>query len=161
MSLVQLKSQKYNNTIGMRSGYNESFSYKHFIDFEHTWEGLFSYRWMGPNAGGLYTRYFPVHTLYSDYSNFFLFTGVGAHIGVGKIPDRLSWFINPFWPETDYDGVYSPYFGLDASVGIEYRFSNIPISLAIDAKPFVEFSLFRKAYTNPFDIGFRFSYTLD
>jgi hypothetical protein len=114
-------SQNYNTGIGIRSGFYNGITVKHFLSPYTAFEGIVTTRWRGIELTGLYefqNRFFGAERL-----NWFF--GVGGHIG--------------FW-----DGNYAPWgtpgsdytvIGIDGILGLEYSFYAIPISLGLDWKP--------------------------
>lgn len=114
-------SQNYNTGIGIRSGFYNGLTVKHFLSENTAFEAIVSTRWKGVDFTGLYehqNRFF-----YSEHLDWYF--GVGGHIG--------------FW-----DGDHTPWgtagtnhtvLGIDGILGLEYSFWQIPLSLGIDWKP--------------------------
>lgn len=121
-----LRAQDYGTGIGIRGGPAQGITIKHFISNTNAIEGIVSTRWQGWIITGLYE----IHADPFKVSELKVFYGAGAHIG---------WWYNPDAPWADAGGQYS-IIGIDAILGMEYSFNEIPISLSIDWKP--AFNLF-------------------
>ena len=113
-----LLAQDYGTGIGVRGGPAQEITVKHFISSTNALEGIVSTRWQGWIITGLYE----IHADPFKVSELKVFYGAGAHIG---------WWYNPDAPWADTGGQYS-IIGIDAILGLEYSFNEIPISLSID-----------------------------
>lgn len=122
LSIASLSyAQEYQTALGLRGGFSNGVTVKHFIGEKSAVEGIFTTRWSGVNVTGLYEihkwRAFDVNRLNWYY-------GFGGHIG--------------FW-----DGSRDPWdgssnymvIGADLILGLEYNFEEIPINLSVDWKP--------------------------
>ena len=118
-----LKAQIYNTGIGLRGGLYNGLTIKHFTAKSTALEGIVSSRWSGIQATGL----IEFHNQIGSRENFQWFYGIGGHVGF-------------------YDGKHTPIshqkengaytiVGIDAIVGLEYAFSEIPFSIGLDYKP--------------------------
>jgi len=119
--LGTLLAQDYGTGIGIRSGPAQGITIKHFISSTNALEGIVSTRWQGWVITGLYE----IHAEPFKVRELKVFYGAGAHIG---------WWYKPDAPWADAEGQYS-IIGIDAILGLEYSFDEIPISLSIDWKP--------------------------
>lgn len=141
----QLNAQDYKTSIGGRLGPSYGFTIKHFFSEKFAFEGLVTSRYFGPtnlgvigynyghwnstpgvNITGLVQWHFPIGRI----EGFNWFIGGGAHIGVWG-----GYNTHPYF------GTDRPYvlFGIDAIGGIEYTFSQIPLTLQLDVKPSLHF----------------------
>ena len=120
--VVSLNAQNYYTGIGLRGGLSNGITIKHFITSDKALEGIVASRWSGVLITGLleFDNEFNVDGLTWYY-------GAGAHVGIWDVPKHASW-----WVEGD---VTSPIIGVDGIIGIEYAFSDFPISLSLDWKP--------------------------
>jgi hypothetical protein len=112
-------AQLYNTSLGLRAGnYNSGITCKHFLNATNAIEGIaFIFtEGQGVEFAGLYTYNHPIENI----SNFIWYAGGGAHIG--------------FWGEGDNTEVF---IGPDGILGIEYVFTEVPITLALDWHPFI------------------------
>lgn len=114
-------AQDYNTGIGLRGGFSNGLTIKHFISEKAALEGILASRWSGFEITGLYE----IHNRAFDTDRLNWYYGFGAHVGFweGK---RVPWSET----ENQYTVV-----GLDGILGLEYNFREIPINLSIDWKP--------------------------
>lgn len=111
------KAQDYNWGIGLRGGGIASgISVKGFIGGASALEGIVSFV-NGVNIYGLYERHVPVIG-----KGFNFYYGGGANIG--------SW---------EKHGYSEFTMGVDGVVGLEYKISNVPLTIGADYKPNVNF----------------------
>jgi len=118
-------AQDYNTGIGLRAGYSNGLTVKHFIDSKVALEGILSSRWNGVEITGLYdiqNRAFNTNRL--DW-----FIGFGGHVGFWN-GDHTNW--------GDKGESYTVV-GLDGILGLEYNFREVPINIGIDWKPELNF----------------------
>ena len=120
MSLVGY-TQDYNTGIGVRGGYFNGLTIKHFLGNKAAFEGIISSRWRGLQVTGLYE----IHNEAFNTSRLKWYYGVGGHIGFWD-GNRTKWGDNG----TNYTVI-----GIDGILGMEYSFNEIPFNLGIDWKP--------------------------
>ena len=116
-------AQDYQTGVGLRLGVSNGLTVKHFISDRAALEGILHTRWRGLLITGLYE----VHQGIDGVRGLIWFYGGGAHIG--------SWNGgrgNPSWA-SNHRGF--TVFGLDAIVGLDYKFDTAPINLSLDYKP--------------------------
>jgi hypothetical protein len=65
----------------------------------------------------------------------FFFYGFGAHLGF-RNSDHYKIFNRTY----KLDQPFSPLLGIDGMTGIEYRFSEYPLAIGVDFKPYFEYS---------------------
>lgn len=118
---VSAHAQSYRNGIGIRLGYDNGISAKHFFGATSAVEGIAS---VSPNyfhLTGLYAYHQPI----SEVENLNWFVGIGAHLGVvhakGYSGNRLL-------------------LGPDLLAGLEYSFPTVPFAVSLDWKPSFNFS---------------------
>jgi len=118
---VIVKAQDYNTGVGLRGGFSNGLTIKHFISDKNALEGLISTRWRGVDITGLYE----IHNQAFDVDRLNWYYGFGAHIGFYD-------GVNTTWGDvgTSYTVV-----GVDGILGIEYNFSEAPINIGLDWKP--------------------------
>lgn len=119
--MMLTNAQDYKTGLGLRFGDGAGLTVKHFISNRGAIEGFLFSKWHGFNITGLYE----IHAQAFDVDNLKWFYGFGAHIGFYN-GDYVS------WGEPGYG--YNV-FGLDGIAGLEYSFTEAPISLGIDLKP--------------------------
>jgi hypothetical protein len=114
------RAQNYNTGIGIRAGFSKGFSYKQFISPGGAFEFIAASRWEGISVTGLFE-------LHNDFNNenFRWYYGAGAHVAFwNTLTDK--WF-----GYTANQNIV----GVDAILGIEYNFSEIPFNISLDYKP--------------------------
>ncbi len=121
-SLVfNLSAQSYQTGIGLRGGFSNGLTIKHFLTESTAVEGILSTRWRGFLITGLYELERTTSVSGLDW-----YYGIGGHVGFwNRVRDN-----NPFF---DNDG--GTVVGVDGIIGIEYTFDEIPINLSLDWKP--------------------------
>lgn len=124
-------AQSYKTGIGVRGGVFSGLTVKHFIGADNAIEGILSSKWGGFTIVGL----LEIHKE-TEISNLKWFYGFGAHIGNY---DRYEFYYRPAYmsPNNYYSGNVAT-FGIDGILGAEYRFQEIPITLGVDVKPFLD-----------------------
>lgn len=122
ISIVTLASaQDYQTGVGLRAGFSNGLTIKHFVSEKAAFEGLLSTRWRGIDITGLYE----IHNVAFEVDRLNWYYGFGAHIGFWD-GSNASWGT----PGTAYTVI-----GIDGILGIEYNFSEAPINIGIDWKP--------------------------
>lgn len=116
-------AQDYNTGVGLRLGFSNGLTVKHFVSERSAFEGLLSTRWRGFEVTGLYE----VHNNAFDVERLNWYFGGGGHVG--------------FW-NGDYtygrwgdEGTNYIVIGIDGIIGIEYNFEDVPINVGLDWKP--------------------------
>lgn len=113
-------AQDYNNGIGLRAGFNQGITFKHFILTKSAIEVLMATRWRGIEVAGL----FEIHNRAFDIDRFNWYFGAGAHIG---------------FYGSGYGGGSGTFVGIDGILGLEYNFTELPINIGLDWKPAFDF----------------------
>ncbi|MBK7133583.1 MAG: hypothetical protein IPH69_12410 [Bacteroidales bacterium] len=120
-SIVSLASaQEYKTGVGLRGGFSQGLTIKHFLGDKAAVEGLLTTRWGGFEITGLYE----IHNTAFDVDRLKWYYGAGAHIGF--------WDGNSSWGTL---GTSYTVIGIDGILGIEYSFSEAPINIGLDWKP--------------------------
>ena len=119
--LVVAKGQDYRTSIGIRAGVPYGLTIKHFMSEEHAFEGILASRWGGFAITGLWEKEYWT----GEYPGLNWFWGLGAHVG--------------FWDNTPYYNSINTNatVGVDAILGLEYTFDEIPLNLSLDLLPSV------------------------
>ncbi len=120
-------AQDYNTGIGLRGGFSNGLTIKHFISEKGALEGIISSRWRGIELTGLYE----IHNQAFNVDRLKWYIGFGGHVGFwnGK-------YHKNYWgePNTSYTVI-----GVDGILGLEYSFREVPINIGIDWKPAFNF----------------------
>jgi hypothetical protein len=133
---MELYGQNYTRDAGLCFGNGLLVTYRQFYKENMAFEMFGGYQDRGMRLGGLREFYKPALTKYSG--NFRFFYGYGVHTGF-NYTNQYKMFNRVY----RYDWKFTPLFGMDGIVGIDYAFSEVPIIVAADIKPFYEFSLNR------------------
>lgn len=123
--LTWAQAQDYNTGIGLRGGFDNGITIKHFISSSRAIEGIISGRGRGFELTGLYE----IHGRAFNTDRLNWFYGFGGHLGFwnGK---------GPYWGAS---GESYPMIGIDGILGLEYSFREVPINLTLDWKPSLNF----------------------
>lgn len=119
---ISYAQKSYNTGLGLRGGFTNGITLKHFVSNNAAVEGILSTRWRGFNITGLYE----INKVAFDTPGLYWFYGVGGHIGFWGDYDG-----NPWFEDNDSHTVI----GIDGILGMEYVFAEIPFSIGIDWKP--------------------------
>ncbi len=121
-------AQDYNTGVGLRLGFSNGLTIKHFLGDRSAVEGILVTRWRGFEISGLYE----LHNQAFDVENLRWYFGGGGHIGFWN-GDNTPWGE----AATNYTIV-----GIDGILGIEYSFREVPINIGLDWKPEVNITGF-------------------
>lgn len=113
--------QDYTRAIGINLGPDMGFAYKHFVGTHSAIEAQFAYNI--PDNGIMLSAVYQYHIPLAQ--GFSLYAGGGLNIGVLHMGR---------YEKSDFA------FGIDPTVGFEYKFANAPIALAVDYKPNINFT---------------------
>ncbi len=123
---------QYAAALGVRIGGTSGIAGKYFYKPTIAAEGIIGTFGNGFSLTGLIEKYEPVY----NATGFYVYYGGGAHLAF--YDGRNSNYSN-FGREVDYRRNNNVGFGINAIVGVEYRLpENIPISISLDLKPFIE-----------------------
>jgi len=120
-------AQDYNTGIGLRAGFTNGLTIKHFVSPKTAFEGIIASRWRGLELTGLVE----FHGRAFNTERLKYFIGFGGHIGFWN-----GNYTRKYWgePGTAYTVV-----GADGILGLEYSFIEVPINIGIDWKPVINF----------------------
>ncbi len=143
-------AQQFNKSIGLRAGLTSGFEYRFYIDDANSFKIL-----LGTNNGLRLHGFKEVHRydLFTFTDQLSFFYGAGIHGGYENwdkyyVRDNMHW----------YESRTAFVMGVDALCGLEYLFYEIPLSLGVEYKPFIDIfgrSMFR---IEPFDFAFTIKY---
>ncbi len=128
MPAKEIMAQDYSWGIGLRGAYYPAISVKHNLGQSNSIDLIASFRNGGVQATALYEWNTQVIN-----QHFHLYYGVGGSLG--------------FWNDKDGN---DPAFraGVDGILGLEFRIPNVPITLSIDYKPYVNFIGYGNDFAN-------------
>jgi len=116
-SIITLASaQDYKTGIGLRGGTSWGLTLKHFVSSKSALEGILYGYGNGLNVTGLYE----IHNQAFNVDNLKWYYGFGAHLGTYNA-NNVSDFV----------------LGVDGILGIEYSFTEAPISIGLDWNPYI------------------------
>jgi hypothetical protein len=153
MLTTEVQAQYYLHSAGIRIGGSYGLTYKNFFNEKQAVEFL-----VGGREGGMHvttTFQFNKPLNLSKNETFFLYYGGGGHIGFQdyavKVLDTYTGF--RYQNETFFS------MGVDAIIGLEYRFLTAPITIGLDIKPYFTFIGFRYTKANFWDASLSVKYT--
>ena len=114
-------AQDYKTGIGIRGGYFNGLTVKHFIGTKTALEGILDSRWRGFEFTGLYE----IHNQAFKTERLNWYFGFGGNVGFWN-GDNTKWGT----PGTNYTVI-----GLDGILGLEYNFKDVPLNIGLDWKP--------------------------
>ncbi len=120
-AFLSTNAQDYKTGIGLRGGFAQGVTIKHFVSETSAIEGIIASRWSGLEITGLYET----HGMAFQVDRLNWYAGFGGHVGFwnGK---------NARWGE---EGNSYSVIGIDGILGLEYNFEEVPINISIDWKP--------------------------
>lgn len=120
-------AQDYNTGIGLRGGFANGITIKHFVSSSTAFEGIIASRWRGLELTGLYE----IHGRAFNTERMKWYIGFGGHVGFWN-----GDYTRKYWgePGTSYTVI-----GVDGILGLEYNFSEVPFNISIDWKPAFNF----------------------
>lgn len=141
LASTQINAQDYKTAIGIRlssrgPAVNNSVSIKHFINPKLAVEGLFTF----DNKAAI-GALLEVHNDIPSTEGLNWFYGAGAYLGF----------------DSDKSSSNRALMGAQGIVGLDYKFANIPLNLAIDWKP--ELNIIDNINFEPAAIGFTVRFT--
>ena len=143
---IGLVGQSVDKAAGVRIGKTSGLTYKKFTTENEAVELLLSGRNDGTQFTMIYEFHQPLDIAFDD--NFYVYYGIGGHVGYERYNDLNKVLIN----DDPFEFVFEDrsYFtmGLDAIAGVEYRYLSAPVTIGFDIKPFFNFIGMR--YTESF-----------
>ena len=114
----------------------------------------------GRNEGMQYTALYLFHQPmeFSFNDRFYLHYGIGGHVGYEKFDDISKTLSNAAGDEFIYESKSFYTMGVDASLGIEYRWLEIPATFGFDIKPYFNFIGMRHTKARFWDAAISFKY---
>lgn len=154
------EAQENQKQAGFRFGNTTGFTGRIITENNFAFEGILGFRNGGMQLYGLVESRKPIYL--KRLENMFIYFGGGAHVGFVRWNDYNNYY-DPFNGNYNYKDNYHDWhtgmaFGIDGIVGMEYAFNSVPISLALDFKPFFEFYGPFYLRANFWDFGFHVRY---
>lgn len=148
--------QLYQKSSGLRLGHTSGITFKTFVTEDEAVELILSGRNEGLHLTAQYLFHQPMEFSFND--RFYLHYGIGGHIGYEKFGDLAKTLINAEGDAFIYEQKSFFIMGVDASLGIEYRWLEIPATLGFDIKPYINFIGMRYARGQFWDAAISFKY---
>ncbi|MDX2431872.1 MAG: hypothetical protein QNK35_13125 [Bacteroides sp.] len=145
-------SQYYTKEVGIRGGYSSGITFRVNIEEETSYEAQLCYR----QDGGIFTIFRQKHKEMGmdKGGNWDFLYGMGAHTGFYMTDTYRIFFTEIYYGET----VFTPVFGVDGYVGIDYVLAHAPISFGVTYQPHMEISLKQIFSINLWDFGLHVRY---
>jgi hypothetical protein len=152
--IVSLQAQGFSREAGVRGGLTSGFTYRVFLDDYLSYESILSFRQSGMQLTLL--RQIHEHgSMVELGNNFHVLYGFGGHLGFFFTDKYRPFGINElYYPQKKF----SPVFGADANVAVEYRMDSYPLVFGLDYKPFFEFSFHEFFKIRLWDLAFTIKY---
>ena len=144
-------AQTFENAIGVRGGITAGIEYRYYTNDANAYKFLLGTRNDGLQLHAM--KEFHQYDLFSRTDRLVFFYGAGMHAGYEKWLKKYA-DQNSVW----YQDRYAFLAGMDALVGLEYMFYEVPISLGIEAKPYFDIFGSHMFKVELFDIAFTLKY---
>ena len=145
-------SQYYAKEVGMRGGYTSGITFRVNLEENLSYEAQLSYR----DNGGIFTMIRQQHLeMGMDRGgNWEFIYGFGMHAGFYFTDTYRILFREVYFGRE----IFTPVFGMDGYVGIDYQLQDVPMSFGVSFQPFMEISLKQVFGINLWDFGFSVRY---
>ena len=154
---VCLFGQDYERAAGVRLGHTSGFAYKKFVVETEAVEMILSGRNEGTQFTAIYEFHKPMEVAFEE-ENFYFYYGIGAHIGFERFDDLNKVLISTTPLEFVFEDKSYLIMGLDAIVGVEYRYLSVPMTIGFEVKPYFNFIGMRYTKSQFWDAGFSIKY---
>jgi hypothetical protein len=155
---TSLSAQDFYHAAGLRLGRTDGINYKHFLNADGALEVMLGFGGYdkGLQAYALYEWHRNIRLEFTD--NLYVYYGVGGHAGY-IVRDEEQLYYNGGDQPAVYSGSVT-YFalGADAIAGLEYRIFQVPMTIGIDIKPYIEYYGFKDVQFKFWDIAFNIKY---
>ena len=144
-------AQTFENAIGVRGGITAGIEYRYYTDDANAFKFLMGTRDNGIQLHAM--KEFHQYDLFRRTDRLVFFYGAGVHAGYEKWRKRYSNDYT-YW----YQDRYAFLAGMDALVGLEYMFYEVPVSIGLEAKPYFDIFGSQMFRIELFDIAFTLKY---
>ncbi|MEO9870155.1 hypothetical protein [Ekhidna sp.] len=148
--------QLYEKSAGLRLGHTSGLTFKKFVNEDEAVEMILSGRNEGMQFTAQYLFHEPMEFSFND--RFYLHYGVGGHMGYEKFSDISKTLSNAAGDAFIYEDKTFFTMGVDASLGIEYRWLEVPATFGFDIKPYFNFIGMRYTKAQFWDAAISFKY---
>jgi len=154
VSAVVSNAQGYRQALGLRGGLSSGIEYRYYAHDESSYKLLLSTRDRGMQLHAL--KEFHRYDLFDLSEQLVFVFGAGVHAGF------QTWDIAHIHCTDCNRRWYSPHSafiaGIDGLAGVEYIFYEIPVSLGIEVKPYLDLFGRDGIKIQPFDFAFTIKY---
>ena len=148
LSAIVSNAQGYRQALGLRGGLSSGFEYRYYTYDESSYKLLLSTRDRGLQLHAM--KEFHRYDLF-DFSEQLVFLfGAGIHAGF------QTWNVTYCWDCYSTNVAFIT--GIDGLAGLEYVFYEIPVSLGIEVKPYLDLFGREIAKIQPFDFALTIKY---
>ncbi|MEQ6168043.1 MULTISPECIES: hypothetical protein [unclassified Ekhidna] len=156
ISISSAAQQLYEKSGGVRLGHTSGITFKKFVTEDEAVEMILSGRNEGMQYTATYLFHQPMEFSFND--RFYLHYGIGGHVGYEKFDDISKTLSNAAGDEFIYESKSFFTMGVDASLGIEYRWLEVPATFGFDIKPYFNFIGMRHTKARFWDAAISFKY---
>lgn len=146
----------YKQSAGVRLGHTSGMTFKKFVAKEEAIDFILSGRNEGLHLTTMYVFHTPMQFSFNE--NFYAYYGVGGHVGFERFNDlekRIS-PVSVIGFQFENKGYYT--MGIDAIIGLEYRWLTVPVTIGFDIKPYYNFIGMRFSRAHFWDSAISFKY---
>lgn len=155
MAIMPLSSQVTENHIGFRGGMHSGIYYQNLVSAGTAEISFFAMLSANRNTVRVTVMKIVYETSLSEIADNLYFTwGYGGHAGF-SVTDNAYFLGQEYQFEHER---FRPLAGIDGWGGLEYRFTDIPMTIGLNAKPFLEIMVPGFLNIQPGDVGLSFAY---
>ena len=155
-SLCISAQQLYEKSGGIRLGNTSGLTFKKFMTEDEAVEIMLSGRNDGLQVTVIYQFHEPMEFSFND--RFYLYYGIGGHLGYEQFGDLAKVLSNATGDAFIYEEKTFFTMGVDTSLGIEYRWLEVPATLGFDIMPYFNFVGMRHTKAKFWDAAVSFKY---
>ncbi len=155
-SILRVEAQEFKHAAGLRLGHTSGIQYKAMLANQEAIELLISGRHQGVQLTTLYT--FHKGLQFGHNENFFLYFGLGAHLGYEEYGDLEKALVSLEPRAFEFRDKSFFVMGADAQVGLEYRWLAVPMTIGFDIKPYFTYIGMRYTELQFWDAGLSLKY---
>ena len=145
-------SQFYAKEVGIRGGYTSGITFRVNLEEDLSYEGQLGYR----DNGAIFSVIRQKHREMGmdQVGNWEFVYGFGVHTGFYFTDTYRILFREVYYGRE----IFTPVFGVNGYVGIDYKLEELPMSFGVSFQPFMEISLKQIFGLNLWDFGFSVRY---
>lgn len=155
ITLSTRAQELYQNSAGIRVGHTSGLTYKKFFEDDEAIEVMMSGR-RGMQITLSYQTYLPLEFSFNE--GFYAYYGWGGHVGVERYNRLNKVLIQEDPPEFAFERKSYYTMGIDAYLGVEYRWLSVPMTISFDVKPYFNYIGMRYGRAKFWDSALSFKY---